>query len=183
MYYAANSFSGGFKVVNDVVRRTIAAAFRFESMTGADQESGGACATASLNVGAFISHKKRTRGIGRQCSRRVLDQAGLRLAACAAFLRQMRTDVNSIQHRVIGGEQFHHAPIDRVQNFWRAFPAAYCRLIADHHHRNAEPIQHSNTLGSTGQQLHAFNRGQVVPLDVYRPIAIEKDGQAWRAST
>jgi hypothetical protein len=42
MYYAANSFGGGFKIVNDVVWRTLTAAFRFESMTGASREGSGA---------------------------------------------------------------------------------------------------------------------------------------------
>jgi hypothetical protein len=174
MYYAANPLGGGFKIVNDVVRRTVAAAFRFESMTGADQECNGAGTQASLNVGAFISHQKRACGIGRQSPRGIFDKAGLRLTADAVILGPVRTDVNSVQCGAISSQEFYHTPIDRAKGFGQALAAAHRRLIADHDNTNAEAIQHSNTLGSPGQQLHAFDRGQVMPLDVDRSIAIEK---------
>ena len=178
MYYAANPFGGGFEIVNDVVRRTIAAAFRFEAIAGADQEGDRAGTPASQNVGAFISNQKRARGTGRQCPRGIFDQAGFRLATGTIILRPMRTYVDSIHGRAIGSQEFHHAPIDRAKGFGQALPAAHCRLIADHHNRNAEAIQHSNTLGCARQQLHTFDRGQVMPLDVDRSIAIKKDEHA-----
>lgn len=151
MYYAANSLGGGFEVVNDVVRRTLAGAFCFDSMTSADQERDGADTQASLNIGAFVSHQKRASRIGRQRPRGILDKAGLRLTAGAVILRQMRTNIDSVEDRAIGGQEFHHTPIDCAKSFRRAFPAAYHRLIADYHNRNAEAIQHSNALGCSGQ--------------------------------
>ena len=183
MYYAANALCGGFEIVNDVIRRTLSAAFRFESMTCADQKRDGAGAQARVHIGAFVPHKKRARKTSRQRPCGIFEEAGLRLTAATVILWPMRTDVDSVQCRAVGGQELHHASIDRAECFGEAFPTAHRGLIADHRDRNAKAIQHTNALGGPRQQLHAFDGGQVMPFDIDRSIAIKKNDQAGRAST
>jgi hypothetical protein len=90
----------------------------------------------------------------------------------------MRTGINPIYGCTFVREEIDHALIDGGQRFKRAVPAAHDGLVADNHDRTAEPIQHSNAFGGSGKYFHAFHGGQVMPLDVYRSIAIEKDDHA-----
>jgi len=77
--------------------------------------------------------------------------------------REPRLDVGAlVAHDEGTGEELNHAPINRIKRFKRAASARDHRLIADDHDRTAEWIQQTNTAGCSGQQLHTFNRREVM---------------------
>ena len=157
MYYAGDLFGCRTEIVDNVVRRTLAGLLGLQPVARAHEEGDCSHGQACLDIGAFISYEKRPGKASAQFPRSVFEKSGLRFAAGAGILRQMRTGINPIHGRAFFREEIDHALIDRRQSFQRAIPAANDGLIADNRDRTAESIQHSNPFGGSGQQLHAFH--------------------------
>lgn len=182
MYYAADLLGRALEIVRNVIRPAFAGPLGIQPVTGTDKESGRTRGAASLDVRALVTHDESEREFSPEGVPPFLDESGFWLAAGATVFRGVRAGIDGIEDRAFTGKELDHTLVDRLKRLRRTASASNHRLVADYHNRAAELIQEANAVGRSGQQLHAFNRGQVMPLDVDSSIAVEENDHAGRAS-
>ena len=87
----------------------------FRTVAAQDEDSGPADVARQGYVNGAIADYERPRGAQAKFSACLRDQSRRRLSAAAAFIRAMKTGVNSVQPGARFSEQFSKPLVDRSQ--------------------------------------------------------------------
>src|SRR5438445_12873374 len=117
----------------------------FRTVAAQDEDSGPADVAGQGYVDSAIADYERLGGPQAKIPACLRDQSRRRLSAAAAFIRAMKTGVNSVQPGARFSEQFPQPLVNRSQCLQRNDTSADSRLIRDEHGFQPRLVQAGNS--------------------------------------